>query len=82
MTLRDAASGALARVATSLALSSADIAARAGTSRIPPSGTLSFDMSLDYALVSGGQAATLTAAAQFADDNGHIVTPLGQADIR
>jgi polyvinyl alcohol dehydrogenase (cytochrome) len=81
-TMRDASSGALAEPTTSLALTGSDVRARAGTDRIPPSGNLSFDMAVDYRLVSGGQAVTLTAAARFSDDNGHVVTAMSQARIR
>ena len=80
--MRDAASGCAAKLTTSLALASADLVARAGTNRIPASGSLSFDMAVDYFLISGGQAVTMTGAAQFTDDNGHSVTALGQAKIQ
>ncbi len=82
MKMRDAASGSTARLTTSLALASADLVARAGTNRIPASGSLSFDMAVDYSLVSDGKAVTLTGAARFDDDNGHTVTALGQANIQ
>jgi outer membrane protein assembly factor BamB len=81
VTLRDAASGARAAPGATMALG-ADITSRAGTNRIEPMSSLSFEANLDYGLLSGGTAATLTAAAQFADDNGHVVTASAQADIR
>jgi hypothetical protein len=80
--VRDAASGAAAKLSTGLALAATDLVARAGTNKIPASGSLSFDMAVDYFLLSGGQAVTLTGAAQFLDDNGHTVTALGQANIQ
>jgi hypothetical protein len=79
---RDAVSGTAAKVTASLALAAEDLIERAGTNKIPASGSLSFDMAIDYFLVSGRQSVTVSAAAQFADDNGHIVTPMGQATIQ
>ncbi len=81
-TLRDAASGARPMPGSQLALAGPDVVARAGTTRIEPLGRLIVDESLDYGLASGGQAVNLTVAAQFRDDNGHLVTATGQAEIR
>lgn len=80
--LRDAASGCAAKVSASMALTAEDVIERAGTNKIPASGSLSFDMAIDYFLLSGKRSVRVTAAAQFADDNGHIVTPMGQATIQ
>ena len=82
MTMRDASSGATAKPTTSLALAGEDVRARAGTDRVPPSGSLSFDVAVEYGLLSGGQAVTVTGAARFTDDDGHVVTALGQTSIR
>ena len=80
--LRDAASGCAAKATAALALDASFIVAHAGTDKLPASGSLSFDMEVDYFLLSGARAVTVSGAAQIADNNGHIVTPMGQATIR
>jgi outer membrane protein assembly factor BamB len=80
-TLRDRSSGARPMPGSGLALAAPDLVARIGTSRVEAQGSLTLDESVDYALASGGEAVTVTVAAQSSDDNGHVVTATGQADL-
>ena len=80
-TLRDPSSGARPMPGSGLALAAPELVARTGASRIEALGRLTLDETVDYGLASGGQAVTVTIAVQFSDDNGHVVTATGQADL-
>jgi hypothetical protein len=82
VSLRDLSSGARADPGSGLSLGEPEIVQRAGTNRIEPLGTLSLEESLSYTLRSGGQAVRLAAAIQFKDDNGHVVSATGEAQIQ
>jgi hypothetical protein len=70
VTLRDAATGALAEPDGTESLSAADIAAAAGSNSVPASGTLVVPQTLAFANdTSGGR---LEIAAQVVDVNGHV----------
>jgi hypothetical protein len=77
--LRDAQSGATARPTGNIALDSPAIAALVGTNRIEGHGTLRVPGSLQYFLVSGERATRLTAAVQFQDDSGNVLSGAAEA---
>ncbi len=81
-TLRDAASGARAWPEASLYLGTDALVPLLGSDRLPAGGTLSVPGSLTYSLPSGGRVAIVDVAVQLADDNGHQVSVVAQAELR
>ena len=80
-TIRDAANGELATPMGLITLPGTVVAQQAGSSHIQPRGSLTVPQSLQYALPSGGSAISLIVGVQGRDDNGHVVSGSGQANI-
>jgi len=80
-TIRDASSGALATPMGLITLPGTVVAQQTGSSHIQPRGSLTVPQSLQYALPSGGSAISLIVGVQGRDDNGHVVSGSGQANI-
>jgi hypothetical protein len=76
-TIRDADSGAEPD-GSQLLLDGSLVAARAGSNRVPASGSLTVPESSAFSLDSGTTRIAISVAIQFADDNGHLVTGTGQ----
>jgi hypothetical protein len=80
-TVRDAASGAVAFPSGYLSLGADEVAARAGTDRVPAGGSLSLTEDMQFALPSGGGRALVKVAARITGDEGSVVTVTSQAEV-
>ena len=73
-TLRDADTGALPDPTGRLSLAAPDIAAQAGTNRVPAGGSLRVAQSLDYAPPADSRRGNLLVTVQLIDDLGNVVS--------
>ncbi len=73
-TLRDAETGALPDPTGRLSLAAPEIAAQAGTNRVPAGGSLRVAQGLDYAPPAEGRRAILLVTVQLIDDHGNLVS--------